>query len=139
MPLKTQIDEMPNLNLTSMIDVVFLLIIFFMVGTRFAEIERKITLEVPRVSDHGALSGAPERSVVNVYRDGDITIDGKTVTLAELTTRLTHARSQYAHTGVMVRGDGAGQFQRIAEVLNACKQAGIAELAISVKVDEKRK
>jgi biopolymer transport protein ExbD len=139
MPLKTQVEEMPNLNLTSMIDVVFLLIIFFMVGTRFAEIERKIALEVPKVSDHGALTSAPERRVVNVYRDGDITIDGKAVSLEELASQLTHAHSQYADTGVLVRGDGSGQFQRIAEVLNACKQAGIAELAISVKADEKRK
>jgi len=37
MPLKTQQDEQPTLNLTPMIDVVFLLIIFFMVATKFDE------------------------------------------------------------------------------------------------------
>ena len=40
MPLKTHQEQLPELNLTSMIDIVFLLIIFFMVGTKFAEIER---------------------------------------------------------------------------------------------------
>ncbi len=139
MPLKTQLDDMPNLNLTSMIDIVFLLIIFFMVGTKFVDEERKIALEVPHVSNHGALTGAPERRVVNVYRDGDVTIDGKTVSLSELVTQLTTARRQYAELGVLVRGDGSGEFQRVAEVLNACKQAGIAELAISVKADSQRK
>jgi biopolymer transport protein ExbD len=139
MPLKTQIDEMPTLNMTSMIDIVFLLIIFFMVGTRFAEQERKIALEVPHVSDRDKLTSAPERCVVNVYRDGDVTLDGQTLSLAELTSRLSSARRQRVELAVLVRGDGAGQFQRVAEVLNACKQAGIAELAISVKVDERRK
>ena len=62
MPLKTQIEEMPNLNMTSMIDIVFLLIIFFMVGTKFAENERKIALEVPRVSDRGTLTSAPDHA-----------------------------------------------------------------------------
>ncbi|MES1213339.1 MAG: biopolymer transporter ExbD, partial [Singulisphaera sp.] len=61
------------------------------------------------------------------------------VSLAELTAKLAGARQQYAELGVMVRGDGSGEFQRVADVLNACKQAGIAQLAISVKVDQKRR
>ena len=44
MPLKIHIDEQPSLNMTPMIDIVFLLIIFFMVGTKFTELERKIGL-----------------------------------------------------------------------------------------------
>ena len=134
MPLKTHIDEQPALNLTSMIDVVFLLIIFFMVGTKFTELERKIGLEVPRVTDGGALTSAPEQRVVNVYRDGGMTLDGKTVSLEELTSELAAAREQYADLGVLIRGDGEGRFQPVAAALNACKQAGIAELGISVKL-----
>jgi biopolymer transport protein ExbD len=134
MPLKTHVDEQPTLNLTSMIDIVFLLIIFFMVGTKFTELERKIGLRVPQVSDHGTLSAAPEKKVVNVYSDGQIALDRQSVSLDELTAHLAAARHQYRDLGVLVRGDGAGQFQRVAEVLNACKQAGIAELAISVRL-----
>ncbi|MEX2119088.1 MAG: biopolymer transporter ExbD [Pirellulales bacterium] len=134
MPLKTHIDEQPSLNLTSMIDVVFLLIIFFMVGTRFAEMERKIGLRVPEVSNAAALSAAPEKKVVHVYRDGQLTLDRDSVSLADLTVRLATARSQYPDLGVLVRGDAQGPFQNVAEVLNACKQAGVAELAISVKL-----
>ncbi|MBI2827053.1 MAG: biopolymer transporter ExbD [Planctomycetia bacterium] len=139
MALKTQVEEQPGMNLTSMIDVLFLLIIFFMVATKFTELERKIGLELPRVSDHGALTSAPEKKVVNVYRDGEVTLDGRAVSLAELAALLSGARRQYADLGVLVRGDGEGQFQRVAEVLNACKRAGIAELAISVKVDSRTK
>jgi biopolymer transport protein ExbD len=134
MPLKTHVDEQPALNLTSMIDVVFLLIIFFMVGTKFTELERKIGLQVPQVTDRGALTSAPEKKVVNIYRDGQITLDRQPVSLDELTGQLSAARGQYADLGVLVRGDGEGPFQRVAEVLNACKQAGIAELAISVRL-----
>ncbi len=49
MPLKTHPDETPALNLTAMLDVMFLLIIFFMLGTRFADQERQIALQVPTV------------------------------------------------------------------------------------------
>ncbi|MBN1910784.1 MAG: biopolymer transporter ExbD [Pirellulales bacterium] len=134
MPLKTHQDEQPTLNLTPMIDIVFLLIIFFMVGTKFTELERKIGLRVPEVADHGALTAAPEKKVVNVYRDGSITLDRTPVSLEGLTAQLAESRRQYADLGVLIRGDGQAYHQRVAEVLNACKQAGIAELAISVRL-----
>jgi biopolymer transport protein ExbD len=120
------------MNMTPMIDCVFLLLIFFLLGTKFTEMERKIGLEVPKVTDAGTLTAAPERKVVNVYRDGAITLDKQPVTIAELQSQLAAARSQYSDLGVLVRGDAEGNFQRVAEVLNACKQAGIQELGISV-------
>jgi len=134
MPLKTHLDEQPTLNLTPMIDIVFLLIIFFMVGTKFTELERKITLKVPEVVDRGTLSAAPEKRVVNVYRDGTITLDREPVTLDELLERLTAVRQQYADLGVLVRGDAKVEFQQVASVLNTCKQAGIRDLNISVRL-----
>lgn len=134
MPLKTYADEMPTLNLTSMIDVVLLLIIFFMLSTRFSETERNIAVEVPQVSPGGALTAAPQRRVINIARDGQITLDRRNVTLEELGQMLATARKEYREVGVLIRGDGQGPFQRVAEVMNACKQAGIGELGISVKI-----
>ena len=67
MPLKTHLDDEPTLNLTAMLDVMFLLIIFFMLGTRFIDDERKIGLRVPEVVDRGTLTAAPARREVNVY------------------------------------------------------------------------
>jgi len=133
MPLKTHLDEQPTLNLTPMIDIVFLLIIFFMVGTKFAESERNIGLQLPEVVDRGALTAAPERRVVNVYRDGTITLDRQPVLLPDLVSQLAVARGEYHDLGVLVRGDGRGEFQAVAAVLNACKQAGIRDLGIMVR------
>lgn len=140
MPLKTHIDEEPTLNLTPMIDVVFLLIIFFMAGTKFSELERKIGLRVPEVTNVESLTAAPEPRVVCVYRDGQITLDRQPIaSLEELTAKLADARSQYDDLGVLVRGDGEGSFQRVAEVLNACKQAEIRTLGISVRLASRKR
>jgi biopolymer transport protein ExbD len=134
MPLKTHLDDEPTLNLTAMLDVMFLLIIFFMLGTRFIDEERKIGLHVPEVVDRGTLTAAPARREVNIYRDGTITIDKATVTLDELVVRLREARRQYSDLGVLVRGDAKGEFQPVANVLNACKQAGVQDLGITVRL-----
>lgn len=136
MPLKTHVDEVPMLNLTSLVDVLLCLILFFMAGSKFSEMERKIGLQVPEVADRGVLTDEPEKKNVNVYSNGQIELDSQFVTLGELTDRLTAAHRQYRKIGVLVRGDGAGRFQRVAEVLNACKQAGISELSISVRLKE---
>ncbi len=134
MPLKTSADEPPAINMIPMIDMMFNLIIFFLVGTEFATQERNIALRVPEVVDKGALTTAPERRVVNVFRDGTITLDEKAVSLGQLAEQLAAARTEYSDLGVLVRGDSQGVFQRVAEVLNACKQAGIQELGITVRL-----
>lgn len=139
MPLKTHRDEVPALNLTSMIDVLFLLIIFFMTGTKFAEMERKIELRVPRVGQTGHLPPVDERLVLNVFRDGSITLNGQIVPPKELTAALRTARSNLKSPHVLVRGDGRGDFQTVARVLNACRQAGLTQLAISVSHEPARR
>lgn len=139
MPLKTHQDETPSLNLTPMIDVVFLLIIFFMVGTKFADWESKLTLRVPQVKEVGALAPAPEKRVVNVYRDGRISLDREFVTLEELTGRLSAVRREYSGLGVVVRGDAEGEFQNVATVLSACREAGITDMGISVRLEQKKR
>ena len=138
MPLKTHLDEQPSLNMTPMIDIVFLLIIFFMVGTKFTELERKIGLKVPNVSNSGALTTAPEKKVINVHRDGEITYERETVTLDNLIQQLALARDEYHDLGVLVRGDAEGPFQNVATVLNACRIAGVSEMGISVRVEKQR-
>jgi biopolymer transport protein ExbD len=134
MPLKTHIDEQPSLNLTPMIDVVFLLIIFFMVGTKFTELERKLGLEVPEVSEVKTLTPAPERRVINVFNDGHIELDREALTLEELVQRLSQARGEYSDLGVLVRGDAEGAFQNVATVLGACREAGVSDMGISVRL-----
>jgi biopolymer transport protein ExbD len=139
MPLRTTPDDPPVMNMIPMIDILFNLIIFLMVGTEFATSERNLGLQVPEVVDKkGALTPAPERRVIDVYRDGAVTLDRSRVTLPELNRHLAEARRQYSELGVLVRADAKCEYQRVADVLNECKQAGIKELGISVRVVDRK-
>lgn len=139
MPLKTHQDALPDMNLTPMIDVVFNLIIFFMVGTKFAEMDRAIELQVPRVAQVNNLQAVKANRVIEIQRDGTIQWGSETVDLPSLTDRLKHEVEQGAIQGVTVRGDGGGPFQHVASVLTACRDAGVSDLAISVQLDKKRR
>jgi biopolymer transport protein ExbD len=134
MPLKTQTDELPALNLTPMIDVVFLLIIFFMAASKFAEVEADLELKLPEVAAAAPLTSAPKQRTVSVERDGTVELDGLGVSLAELTTKLAAAQVEYPQLSVVIRGDAACAFQHVAAALAACKDAHISELGITVKL-----
>jgi biopolymer transport protein ExbD len=137
MPLRSHHDEMPAINLTPMIDIVFNLIIFFMVGARFTELEKKVDLIVPRVGHTQSLAIAPSKRSIDIFRDGRIALDGQPVTIEQLVARLADDQRQAEQT-VLLRGDGAGAFQNVAAVLTACRQAGISELGISVTGTKER-
>src|SRR5262245_41673195 len=104
MPLKLQHDEVPTLNLTSMIDVLFLLIIFFMVATKFDEMERNIQVAVPQVAQAGEDTSPPKPLVVTVQADGRMDLDGKIVSENELTTQLKSARTSLTEPTVVIHG-----------------------------------
>ena len=66
--------------------------------------------------------------------DGRLTLDRRAVTLAELKGQLQSARQEYARLGVVVRGDAHAAHQHVASVLAACREAGVVDLGISVRV-----
>jgi biopolymer transport protein ExbD len=134
MPLKTTHDELPTLNLTSMIDVLFLLIIFFMVATKFDEMERNIEVAVPEVAQAGEAVPPAKSFVVTILADGRVELDGSPLTLEELTARLAAARTPLTEPSVVLRGDAQCAFQHVASTLAACQQAGISELGITVRI-----
>lgn len=132
MPLKTHQDDLPPINLTPMIDVVFNLIIFFMVSTRFTEIERTVDVSVPQVGGANALNQVQQSRTINIFRDGTIHLDTQPVTLSELRSLLATAHRQYENLEVTIRGDGFAPYQHVAAVMTACRQAGISEMGIAV-------
>ena len=135
MPLKTHHDEVPALNLTSMIDVLFLLIIFFMVATKFDEFERNIDVALPQVGQAGETSPPTKPVVLTVLADGQIELDGQPVSIDELVHQLTTARGGLGQPSVVIRGDASCQYQHVASALSACRQANISELGIAVRLD----
>jgi biopolymer transport protein ExbD len=134
MPLKTHADEQPTLNLTPMIDIVFLLIIFFMVGTKFAEAERNVDVRIPQVESSQAPATPPQRHIITVAANGQILWDGKGVSVRQLRGQIQRTRKQEGVVRVVLRGDGDSPYRNVAGVLNACRDEGVDELGISVRL-----
>lgn len=132
MPLRSAdpADE-PTLNLTPMIDVVFLLIIFFMIGTQFVQRERQFDVQLPTVSDAQPLTSRPDEIVVNVATAGRVVVRDQELDLEALRQMLDTARQNYPDQAVVVRGSGPDPYQHVMDVLTVCHQAKISHLSLA--------
>ena len=137
MPLKgADRTEESAINLTPMIDIVFLLIIFFLVGARFTEQERQYDIQLPSSSEIQPLTGTPDALVINVRQDGTILLGTKPITLDELEAELKDAKENFEDQAVVVRGEGQGLYQPIVNVLGICHRTQITKISLAYKLDE---
>ncbi len=137
MPLKVSDPASePSLNLTPMIDIVFLLIIFFMVGTQFAERERQFDVDLPTVSDAQPLTSRPDEIVVNVIGEGIVSVDDERLTLPELELKLRIAQQNYADQTVVLRGSGPDPYQQVVDVLATCHRAKITHISLANRLSD---
>ncbi len=138
MPLKTDAVEEPVLNLTPMIDIVFLLIIFFMIGTQFTEMERQFDIQLPTVTEAQPLTTLPDEIIISVAQDGRLSINGQARTMEEVERDLIAAQEHYADQAVLIRGDGQGPYQYVMDVLAVCHRAKInfVSLANRLKTED---
>ncbi|MDX2035933.1 MAG: biopolymer transporter ExbD [Isosphaeraceae bacterium] len=129
-----QVDELPHINMTPMVDVVLCLLIFFLTASRLQDWEEKeFVVKVPEVSDAAPLTKAPSDLELTIKAPGAVEIGGETLDLDQLTARLIEARKRYADQGVMIRGDAKLDYQDLADVLAACDAAEIANVRLPVR------
>ena len=117
-------------NLTPMIDVVFLLLIFFMVTTTFLNPEREIEVDLPTAESAGAVESPPEEIVITVRSDGSVFVRGESCEHDDLVALLRSAAQHDPETPVTIRGDRQAHHEAVVGVMDACGTAGLFNLAV---------
>ena len=138
MKFKQPAAEQASIPLAPMIDVVFLLLIFFIVTWKFARDEVDLEVSVPTANHGESTQRAMGEIIVNVRDNGVITIDGQQYTESDLRERLNSIARAYEDptTGksrqpIRIRGAGQVEYERVLEVVDLCKEAGIWNISFS--------
>lgn len=127
---KGKADEL--FNFTPMIDVVFNLLLFFMVAARFAQEEREVPVQLPSASEARPLTATPTEIFVNVNHFGQIFAGNRTVTANELDTFLQQAAVNNPNNQtVIIRADKRVPFEHVVTVMNACNKARLFDYKIT--------
>ncbi|QDT70398.1 Biopolymer transport protein ExbD [Planctomycetes bacterium MalM25] len=120
-------------NMTPMIDVVFLLIIFFLVSSHLARRETRLDLALPTAATGQADNDPSPRLTINVESDGALSLGSTPVDPAELTARLVAERDRQGDAlRVRLRSDEAAPYSAVEPALVACSEAGVDDLALAV-------
>ena len=132
MPLRIRPQSaITSLSLTPLIDVVFLLLIFFLVATRFAEEEHELDLELPSATEARPLVARPREIFVNIDQQGRFYMDGEFLASDGLEQRLSLAALHNpAGQTVIIRADGKCKFSDVAAATDACHRAGIHDIRL---------
>jgi biopolymer transport protein ExbD len=126
-----------GLELTPMIDIVFLLMIFFLVASKLEEADRIIDVVLPKASAAKPLTVQPTEFIINIDREGDYYAGAKPVTLPELTALLGQAATDNpGRQQVIVRADENTLHRFVVGAMNACVQAGIEDYQVQSARDE---
>ena len=125
--------DSPEIPLTSLIDVVFLLLVFFLVATTFARREFDHAVRLPQ-SEGGAPSRAePRHLVINVRSDGSVTVEGSLLDRDALRRRLEEWRRSQPDGRVSLRGDAKADYQAVMRVFGLCRAVGIPDIDMPVE------
>jgi len=121
----------PGIQLAPLVDVLLLLLIFFLLTWNAARNENELDVKVPKASSAKEKSAPIGDVVVNVRADGNVVVNRRTLTGAELTDLLKSLVQLNSEQAVIIRGDEAGAYKNIIGVLNICTEAGITNVAFA--------
>jgi biopolymer transport protein ExbD len=127
--------ESAEVGLTPLIDIMFLLLVFFLSVTTFAAEERELDLTLPEAR-HGAEGGGGKALVVNVRADGEYVVDGRAVPPEALAQKLRAAAERNRDQEVLIRGDGRTPFAPVARALDLCRGAALTKVAVAALATE---
>jgi biopolymer transport protein ExbD len=136
-PVKFKKDQaLLSLSLTPLIDVVFQLLLFFIVATRFADEDREMIVPLPDASEAKPITYVPQELFININHDGQYFVGGKTVDEIELEDILRRAAvNNPANQSVRIHADRRVKFQAVVTAVNLCKRTGIQDYTTDIAAD----
>jgi len=121
------------LDLTPMLDMVFNLLIFFMVVSQFANDERELKVLLPEGTAAMPLTAKPREIFINIDQAGAYSVRGRTLSLDELGDMLVRAGGDNPATQtVIIRADKRVAWDFVAAAMRMCNQAGIHDYSASL-------
>jgi biopolymer transport protein ExbD len=116
-----------HIDFVPMVDILFNLLVFFLLATSIKQAEREMQVALPVASSGAPISAMVKELIINVDAQGRMIIDGAPVDDPRLQQLLDSAVAVNPDQKVTIRGDKATPYAQIAHVLDLCKAAKVQE------------
>lgn len=119
--------------LTPLVDIIFILIVFFLVATTFYSEERDLKVRLPEGTEGDVIAREEKQYVINVRESGVVVVGKRILSMSELESELRHINED-RNAKVEIRGDTSARHGTIMAVMNLCKKCGIANYALTQRI-----
>jgi len=126
----------PGVSLTSMLDVIFLLLCFFVTVSVFSQWETEISIKLPSAKTAETPERLPGEIIVNLAMDGTISVNSIELSLKDLGARLAKVAKFYPGQPVIIRADKEVKYERLVGLIDACRDAGIWNFSLATEGGE---
>ena len=121
----------PGIQLAPLVDVLLLLLIFFLLTWNAARNENELDIKIPKASAATEKTAPIGDVIVNVKADGSVVVNRRVLAGPDLLALLKNLVQLNADQAVVIRGDEAGEYKNIVNVLDICSQAGVTNVAFA--------
>ena len=123
----------PGLSLTSMLDVIFLLLCFFVTATVYSQWENEISIQLPTATSAEQPERLPGEIIVNLSKDGKLAVNGRELTRADLGTRLQKISRLFPGQPVIIRADKDVRYEKLVELVDTCREADVWNFSLATE------
>jgi biopolymer transport protein ExbD len=127
------------IQLAPMIDILLLLLSFFIISWQFSSSETELNVSVPTAHEGAEPERVRGEIIINVLVDGSLKVEGSLVNHEQLFEKLSKIAKQYENQPVRIRGDANAIYQRVVEVIDTCQRAGIWNISFAAQRPEPAK
>ena len=132
MRFRQETEEDYSLQLTPLVDVVFLLLIFFMVSTAFIDFTRRLDIQLPEAKAAQVMEKV-KSFVIEMSVDKKIVLNGDPVTMDNLESKLKEAMKTASRGSAIIKADKRLPYGNVVKVMGIVKDAKIRDIGVAVQ------
>jgi len=130
----------PRIQVAPLVDIVFLLVCFFMLTSQLIQRHKDPAVELPVMTSPDAAHEVPAEVTVNLRPDGALSVGGRRIAVDDLdgilAAHLARAQRRGEALRVVVRADRRQRFARLDEVLDVCRRVRLPQIVFRARGDE---
>ena len=127
----------PTVQMASLMDIVFLLLCFFVTSSVFSQWETEVSITLPTAKSATIPGRMPGEIILNLNADGKVSVNGHVLSLEEVTARLSRIAENFPGQPVVIRADKTCSYETLMSLIDACRTANVWNFSLATEDDKK--
>ena len=129
----------PTVQMASLMDVVFLLLCFFITSSVFSQWETEVSIALPTAKNSTMPGRMPGEIILNLNKNGEVSVNGQTLTLEVVKERMESIAKYYPGQAVVIRADKTVPYEKLMALIDTCREANVWNFSLATEDQDRGK